>query len=527
MGTGMGVIVSDCALADQRVDVQHFHSDLAPRTESHLSANSSTFTMDNFTAGKARNIHHGTSTHKANASQYDSYAAYELAGRKMACLINPNFSPCTALKVGVMDSHGHYKGIPMEQSEINQYLDIYHLMLWYVPWLEDELKIMDVPEFDKVVNKLTKGMSKQCSMDLGSVKHAGLAYIPFNMNMTSALDPPLSKGEDKSDCGFNHPQIVQLLCPHKKLHLFDEDEASTIIALQTGAIPITTYNWLSFFYEDGVYDPQNQHRGLFHGHIAWQFYVHLFIGPSAAAKGVVTSNTAKRAKNRAWTLMEVTPHIIAYVHVIKWTNTTGSIDLAEMAWMIVDMFENRDEWTRETLHWWNTYISFIITYRHAFLHRVQNGLRSLKRCLEPESDDNVMHIHTKHGSTIGSNALSAGSSGTFGNDISSNHASLASGSSKLSSTGGTRSPVDIGSNSNVLTTGNCDGSPLTSDREEEPPVLEPVCRPKPVPKKCKKVDEMIFATDTKDPPASTTVETAKAATHTTCQHGGKKRTNSF
>ncbi|KAI6015849.1 hypothetical protein BKA83DRAFT_45832, partial [Pisolithus microcarpus] len=246
------------------------------------------------------------------------------------------------------------------QSEVERYSDIFNLMLRYVPWLEDELKIMDAPEFDKVANKLTKGMSDQRSMDLGSVKHAGLAYIPFKMNTTFTLDPPLSKGEDKSDRGFNHPQIARLLCPRKKLHLFDEDEAGyvTMIALQTGAIPVTVYNWPSFFYEDGVYDPQNRLRGLFQGHIAWRFYVHLFIGPSAAAKGVVTSNTAKRAKNRAWTLTEVTPHIIAYVHVIayftltaeqKWTNATGNIDLAEMAWTIVDMFENRDEWTRETL----------------------------------------------------------------------------------------------------------------------------------------------------------------------------------
>ncbi|KAI6042234.1 hypothetical protein EDC04DRAFT_2601030 [Pisolithus marmoratus] len=451
MGTGMGAIVGDCALADQRVDIRHFHSDLPPQTESHLSANSerqgisamadvfdqipptllkictlvflffssppslvaldasASIPIDLFlltpsemsapTHNANASPHNSSApTHKAdasqnnssasmckaNASQYDSYAAYELAGRKMACLINPNFSPHTVLKVGVMDLCGCYEDIPMEQSEINQYLNIYHLMLRYVPWLEDELKIMDVPKFNKVANKLAKGMSEQCSMDLGSVKHAGLAYIPFNMNTTSALDPPLSK-----------------------------EWCSTIIALQTGAIPITTYNWPSFFYEDGVYDPQNWHRGLFCGHIAWWFYVHLFIGPSAAAKGVVTSNTAKRAKNCAWTLMEVTPHIITYVHIIKWTNTTGSINLAEMAWTIVDMFENRDEWMCEMLHWWNIC---------AFLHRAQNGSRSLKHCLEPESDDDVMHICTKCGSTIGSNTSSAGSSGTFGNDVSSNHA---------------------------------------------------------------------------------------------------------
>ncbi|KAI5990727.1 hypothetical protein EDD15DRAFT_2129364, partial [Pisolithus albus] len=195
-----------------------------------------------------------------------------------------------------------------DPSDIERYLDIYNRMLCYVPWLEDELKIMDAPEFDKVVNKLTKGMSEQRSMDLGSVKHAGLTYIPLNMNETSALIPPLLKSEDKSDRGFSHPQIARLLCPRKKLHF-------TMTALQTGAIPVTTYNWPTFFYEDGVYDSENRQLGLFRGHIAWRFYVHLFIGPSAAAKGTVTSNASKKAKNRAWGLMEVTPHIIAYVHV--------------------------------------------------------------------------------------------------------------------------------------------------------------------------------------------------------------------
>ncbi|KAI6104252.1 hypothetical protein F5141DRAFT_980181, partial [Pisolithus sp. B1] len=193
------------------------------------------------------------------------------------------------------------------------------------------------------------------SMDLGSVKHAGLAYIPLDMNGKFALNPPLLKGEDKSDWGFNHPQITQLLCPRKKLYF-------TMTALQTGDIPVMTWNWLMFFYEEGVYNPQNRLEGLFRGHIAWQFYVHLFIGLSAAVKGVVTSNASKKAKNHAWDLFEVTPYIIAYVHIIayftltteqKWTTTTGNIDLAEMAWLIIDMFKDRDEWTHETLQWWN------------------------------------------------------------------------------------------------------------------------------------------------------------------------------
>ncbi|KIN96367.1 hypothetical protein M404DRAFT_33349 [Pisolithus tinctorius Marx 270] len=117
----------------------------------------------------------------ANLPQHDSYAAYEVAGKKM--------------------------------------------MLRYVPWLHDELRIMDTCEFEKVASKITTGMSLQHSMDLGLVKHTSLAYIPLDMHGTFALNPLLLKGEDKSDRGFNHPQLAELLCPHKKLDLFKKDPA--------------------------------------------------------------------------------------------------------------------------------------------------------------------------------------------------------------------------------------------------------------------------------------------------------------
>ena len=47
-----------------------------------------------------------------------------------------------------------------------------------------------------------------------------------------------------------------------------------------------------------------------------QFYTHLFIGPSAASTNTVTSNSSKILKNCAWGLTEVTPSIIAYIHVV-------------------------------------------------------------------------------------------------------------------------------------------------------------------------------------------------------------------
>ena len=69
-----------------------------------------------------------------------------------------------------------------------------------------------------------KGMSDQRLMDLGSIKHACLTYVPSDMeNRALALVPVVPKIKDKSMRGFNHPQIARLLCPCKKLDDFDLD----------------------------------------------------------------------------------------------------------------------------------------------------------------------------------------------------------------------------------------------------------------------------------------------------------------
>jgi len=62
-------------------------------------------------------------------------------------------------------------------------------------------------------------MGEQKSTDLGSVKHDGLPYLLPN---GSAFNPPILKSEDKSNCGFNHPQLVRMLCPAQKVKSFDK-----------------------------------------------------------------------------------------------------------------------------------------------------------------------------------------------------------------------------------------------------------------------------------------------------------------
>lgn len=71
-------------------------------------------------------------------------------------------------------------------------------------------------------------MSDQRSTDLGSVKHAGLGYL---LPDGKSLEPSITKSEDKSMRGFNHPQIARMLCPRKKLDVFDEDPDTYVIFL--------------------------------------------------------------------------------------------------------------------------------------------------------------------------------------------------------------------------------------------------------------------------------------------------------
>ena len=66
--------------------------------------------------------------------------------------------------------------------------------------------------------QIAHGMSDQRSTDLGSIKHAGLTYLHPNHE---PLVPPINKKADKSDRGFNHPQIARMLCPRNTLDAFD------------------------------------------------------------------------------------------------------------------------------------------------------------------------------------------------------------------------------------------------------------------------------------------------------------------
>ncbi|KAI5992518.1 hypothetical protein EDD15DRAFT_2368291 [Pisolithus albus] len=277
-------------------------------------------------------------------------AKYELDGRKLMCHLDPFGSPTTAISVGLRVDSGR-------ESDLDMYYSSYRSRR--ESGLEDELVKIEASELTDICSWITTGMSNQRSTDLGSIKHVGLTYM---LHAGEAFDPPIGKGEDKMTRRFNHPQIACLLCPRKKLDSFDEDHEIIIAALQEGLIKTSAWNWPTAFYAEGIYNPENKLKGLFCSLPAFWFYTHLFIGPSAAVTNTIISHSSKLSKNCAWGLTEVTLYIIAYVHVVmyftlstapRWCTVIGQMGLSELLWLIIEMFDDKDDWTHETLGWWN------------------------------------------------------------------------------------------------------------------------------------------------------------------------------
>ncbi|KAG1899308.1 uncharacterized protein F5891DRAFT_1189740 [Suillus fuscotomentosus] len=111
------------------------------------------------------------------------------------------------------------------------------------------------------------------------------------------------------------------------------------------------------FYEDSVYDSQDKTKGLFRNHVVAWFYAYLYIGPSAVMSESTSSKASKQARNRAFSLLLVTKHIIAIVHIINWTNEIRTMNLEVLFWAIIDMLDDdKDPWIEDTISWWNVHM---------------------------------------------------------------------------------------------------------------------------------------------------------------------------
>ncbi|KAG0693859.1 hypothetical protein DFH29DRAFT_881138 [Suillus ampliporus] len=279
---------------------------------------------------------------------------YQNAGRKVSCVLNLFGLPSVAFHTGLQHDHGSKINDDLTEDITRYHLHLYKGILKIIPSLCNELNMISSDKLSKIVSAITKGMSDAQLTAFSSIKHKGLKYMPLNMHSKAdTLDPPIPEVEDKSMWGITHPQLAWWLCPRNKLDVFDHDPDKGMEKLQLGKLKMTMMNWPTGFYEDSVYNPTDKTKGLFRNHVVARFYMHLYIGPSAAMARSTTSKASKVARNRAFGLTSVTKNIIAIVHIItyftlshmqNWMNEIGTMNLEELFW---------DPWVKDTMLWWN------------------------------------------------------------------------------------------------------------------------------------------------------------------------------
>lgn len=72
--------------------------------------------------------------------------------------------------------------------------------------------------------QIGEGSSNVRGDDTGTLKKAMQSYLPRNV-LTDVVYPPIPAIQDKSERGFNHPQIAALMCPRKFKKRFVKNEA--------------------------------------------------------------------------------------------------------------------------------------------------------------------------------------------------------------------------------------------------------------------------------------------------------------
>ncbi|KAF9219385.1 hypothetical protein BS17DRAFT_821754 [Gyrodon lividus] len=221
------------------------------------------------------------------------------------------------------------------ETELKCYIFVYNSILELVPNLHTKLDTISATGLRSITSVVTR------SDDFSSMKQDGLAYILANME-SETITPKVSKGESKANCGFNHPQIARALCPRKHLEDFDAD-------------PETPWNFL-----EDLFNLSSLLEGLFRSDTAVRFCRHSLLGASQV-QGDNSQRGSKPSKRKAWGIMKMTPHIVAwemtkiyYTLSTKdtWNTQIGMFNLAEFYYTIAELLEDPDNaWATETLDW--------------------------------------------------------------------------------------------------------------------------------------------------------------------------------
>ncbi|KAH8977902.1 hypothetical protein EDB86DRAFT_3091303 [Lactarius hatsudake] len=217
---------------------------------------------------------------------------------------------------------------------------------------------------------LARGMQAGRSTDIHRLKtNTG--------RLASKTDTPLALGGDtKSDRGFSNDALGRMLVPIQHFKAYTDNPVETKIRDGVEGYEVTGGDPPAFLYEDPEnYDPTNLLSGFMRGYFLPRCLRAIFTGPRMAMR--VPSPNDRPARDSVAKLCKVEKvmvPIIVYVAMLArftlssqpaWSGQDGKFDYQDFADMLFQVFKHDDDWTEQTIRWWNVE-----------LFGNENGLRS-------------------------------------------------------------------------------------------------------------------------------------------------------
>ncbi|KAH9050804.1 hypothetical protein EDB87DRAFT_1755672 [Lactarius vividus] len=183
--------------------------------------------------------------------------------------------------------------------------------------------------------------------------------------LASKTDTPLAlAGDTKSDRGFTNDALGRMLVPIQHLKAYTDNPVETKIRNGLEGYEVTGGDPPAFLYEDPEnYDPTNLLSGFMRGYFLARCLRAIFTGPRTAMR--VPSPNDRPARDSVAKLCKVekvTVPIIVYVAMLArftlssqsaWSGQDGKFDYQDFADMLFQVFKHDDDWTEQTIRWWN------------------------------------------------------------------------------------------------------------------------------------------------------------------------------
>ncbi|KAF8263533.1 hypothetical protein EI94DRAFT_1703920 [Lactarius quietus] len=172
--------------------------------------------------------------------------------------------------------------------------------------------------------------------------------------------------QGKVNRGFNHPVLSQMILPIDYLKDFNKNPTSIQAKINGGdeVYPVTADLSLSFLYEDpGKYDPEDVYIGFMRGYYLVHCFQAIFASPSTAMEAPTMKGKPIRSRAiKRYNISCVTLEMIAYATVQarfaissepNWGTMDGLFDYDVFFNVIVEIFDQDEEWKQDTIQWWN------------------------------------------------------------------------------------------------------------------------------------------------------------------------------